>query len=101
MYLKLIIVCLFVVGTNAAKTWTYTIEGIETVSNVDYIHIDVNAERVSRGEFAINGNFVLDKEFSGLYKVDFKANIFLFLLMKNKKKVSGKYFQKCSRQRRL
>lgn len=68
MFLKYILPCVFIAGIFA-KNWSYTFDTFDIRSNVDYLRHDLKLVRISRGDYALNGTFTLDKDIGQNYKV--------------------------------
>lgn len=44
----------------------------DTVLHVPYIHSDIKLQKISRGDYAIDGSFTLDQDIGGKYMVSFE-----------------------------
>lgn len=69
MFREIIVSCLFVISANAVKNWDYTFVKLDVDIKVDYLKTDVKLERITRGDYAINGTYVLGKDLGPMFKV--------------------------------
>lgn len=65
------ILFLLVSSTLAAKNWDYTFVSLDVDVLVDYVSADMTLERISRGDYAMKGNFEVKKDLGSKYKVCF------------------------------
>lgn len=64
-----IISFLLVASVTAGKNWDYTFTSLDVNVVVDYVKTEINLVKIKRGDYAINGTFVLDQELTPKYKV--------------------------------